>query len=183
MKTIASLLIFLCAGISSFAQTEVLNRFDDKGKKHGKWTVYLDATWKEVNDSSKALYYRYTYYDHGENIYPMGGVKKNFTLQSSSGKPKPTPGKPHLLDGEYKWLGKDGNVFSIHQLKQGEYIYCKEFFASGKLSQHFEYTKQFKGEAHTYAISVYDKVGQRKQYCMRKGPHGWLFYPCSDDDF
>lgn len=71
MKTITSLFLFLGLTLNSLAQTEKLNQLDPNGKKEGKWIVYLDDYWNKV-DSSKASYYRFTWYDHGVNIHPMG---------------------------------------------------------------------------------------------------------------
>ena len=56
--------------IPVYCQTEKINQFDNQNKKNGKWIVYLDQKWNKV-DSSKAIYYRYTWYDHGINIHPI----------------------------------------------------------------------------------------------------------------
>jgi len=51
---------------------------DSNGKKDGKWILYFDAKGDKVKDSTTAVYWRYTYYDHGVHIYPMGGfIGKN----------------------------------------------------------------------------------------------------------
>lgn len=62
-------LFLICATLSN-AQ---LNKFDAKGKKHGKWVRYLDKFWNVLEDSTNAVYYRYTFYDAGVNVHPMGG--------------------------------------------------------------------------------------------------------------
>jgi len=79
-------------------QTSGLNKFDSNGKKDGKWIVYLDRNWKKVDDSTKAIFFRYTYFDHGVNIYPMGECGgKGYKLE-----PGTVSNKAILLDGEYK---------------------------------------------------------------------------------
>lgn len=71
MKKLSLILLFLFA-LTTIGQAQDLNKYDEKGKKHGKWKVYLDKYWKVLDDSSKAVYYRYTFYDHGENQHQMG---------------------------------------------------------------------------------------------------------------
>jgi len=153
-------LFFLSAlflSLISKAQSEKWNQFDDKGKKHGKWVVYLDQNWDKVKDSTKALYYRYNYFDHGVSLYPMGPCgKKGWKLESS-----PFEGAPSkLLNGTYKWYTKDGKLSSEHILKNGEYVSCKEYYATGELNQHFDYTKKCKGEVHGWGVYIYDKAGK-----------------------
>ena len=139
-------------------QTAGLNQFDSNNKKDGKWIVYLDNDWKKVDDSTKALFYRYTYFDHGVNIYPMGPCGgKGYKLEAN-----PTGNKPILLDGEYKWYDSNDKLSSVHVLKNGEYVSCKEYFATGELSQHFDYTKKCPGQPHGWTVTIYDKKGNVK---------------------
>jgi hypothetical protein len=81
----------------SFSQTEKLNQLDDKGKKHGKWVVYLGNTWEKVKDSSEAVYFRYNVFDHGASLYPMGPMGKGWRLETLEG-----ASQKGLLDGTYK---------------------------------------------------------------------------------
>jgi hypothetical protein len=76
-------LLSLFVSVFVTAQTEKLNQLDDRGKKHGKWIVYLDNNWDKVSDSTKAVFYRYNYFDHGVSLYPMGPCgKKGWKLES-----------------------------------------------------------------------------------------------------
>ncbi|MES2513337.1 MAG: hypothetical protein V4580_04305 [Bacteroidota bacterium] len=70
---------------------------------------------------------------------------------------------------------------SEHQFKNGVYLDCKEYNKDGKLSQHFAYSKIFKGQENTYGLYQYTK-SNTKYYIMCKGPNGWTFYGCSEDD-
>lgn len=129
-----------------------INQLDAQGKKDGKWTVYLDKDWKKVDDSSKALYKRYTYFDHGANIYPMGPCGgKGYKLEGDT--------KNKTLNGEYKWYDAKGKLSSVHVFKDGEYLSCKEYFPTGELSQHFDYTKKCEGQPHGWTVFIYDKKG------------------------
>jgi antitoxin component YwqK of YwqJK toxin-antitoxin module len=138
----------------SVAAQPALNQSDPAGKKHGKWIVYLDKEWKAIEDSVRAIHHRYTYFDHGVNIYPMGRCGgKGFKLVTDSA----SPGK--VVDGTYKWYDAKGRLSSVHTFKNGEYVSCKEYFTSGGLSQHFDYTKKCEGQEHGWTVFIYDKKG------------------------
>src|SRR5688572_16648953 len=102
MKKIFLLLAFITAGFALQAQTAAINQVDENGEKNGKWIVYWDENWDQV-DSASATYIRYTYYDHGVNLYPMGSAGGNkFKLEK--------PGEDKLLHGEYKWYDGKGKL-------------------------------------------------------------------------
>ena len=85
MKTNIYILLLFCFTLTAFSQNNLINQKDSIGKKHGKWLVYWDSNWKEVKDSSQSVYHRYTVYDHGENIYPMGSCgAKSWKLESDN---------------------------------------------------------------------------------------------------
>lgn len=157
MKKIPSLLLFCFLTVICYAQTEKLNQFDSNGKKDGKWIVWLDNNWDKVKDSSKAVYFRYNYFDHGASLYPMGPCgKKGWKLESIV-----APGTPaKILNGTYKWYDKEGKLSSEHILKNGEYVSCKEYYPTGELNQHFDYTKKCKGHVHGWGVYIYDKTGK-----------------------
>jgi len=172
-KAITALLLFL--GISSifYGQKASLNQLDSSGKKHGKWIVYLDYNWKNMNESAMNVFFRYTYYDHGTNIYPMGTCGgKNYKLEiKANSLQKDTV---QLLDGEYKWFDSKGRLSSVHVLKKGEYVFCKEYYPSGELSQHFDYTKKCEGQDQGWCVYVYDKKGKltlQSPMCKDKNGH------------
>lgn len=157
MKKLFLLSIALLLPVLSFSQDEKLNQLDEKGKKHGKWVIYLDKNWFKLKDSAKAVYYRYNYYDHGTSLYPMGPCgKKGWKLETT-----PAAGTPSkFLSGEYKWYNKKGGLSSVHVLKDGMYVSCKEYYSTGELNQHFDYTKKCKGEVHGWGVYIYDKTGK-----------------------
>lgn len=157
MKKLIFFGIALCLSLFSISQTEKLNQLDEKGKKHGKWVIYLDNNWDKLKDSTKAVYYRYNYYDHGTSLYPMGPCgKKGWTLKTTSG----PPSQNKMLNGTYTWYDKKGKISSEHILKDGHYVSCKEYYPTGELNQHFDYTKKCKGETHGWGVFIYDKTGK-----------------------
>lgn len=152
-------LVFIIIQSLSFAQET--NKLDDKGKRHGKWLVYLDNNWKRIDDSTKATYKKYTYYDHGVNIYPMGPCgKKGYRLESSPEVSK--KGNYIFLEGKFTWFNKKGKISSEHVFKNGEYISCKEYYPTGELEQFFDYTKKCEEQQHGWTVTLYNKDGTIK---------------------
>ena len=164
MKSLLSLtILFISLSTCLFGQSNRINQHDINGKKAGTWILYLDQNWEVIDDSTNAVFIRYTYFENGKNIYPMGpSGGKGFSL-------KPQPAKtdePILLDGEYKWYDNKGRLSSIHEFKNGKYISCKEYFQTGELSQHFDYTKKCEGHLNGWTVFIYDKKGNLKQSFM-----------------
>lgn len=156
----AKIILLLLCYTTLFYGQDKLNQLDAAGKKDGKWVVYLDKNWRHINDSTNALYYRYTFYSHGTNLYPMGPCGgKNYKLEIIPNNNNQS-GKIKLLDGEYKWYDGKGKLKFIHVLNGGEYVSYKEYFSSGQLSQEFDYTKLWQGVLHTWYIAIYDKKGK-----------------------
>ena len=155
IKTVIAILI-LCISKMLSAQEEKINQFDSAGKKHGKWKRYLDAYWNVVDDTNKAVFWRYTFFDHGVNVHPMGaGGKKGWTMESDE--KNPSPGKIKMLNGVYTWRDKKGRVIYEHVLLDGVYVSYKEFFKSGKLQTHFDYNKHAEGQPLSWYITVYNE--------------------------
>jgi hypothetical protein len=160
MKTLLLLFTFLLSQLAS-AQSEKINQLDSAGKRHGKWLRYLDQNWKTTDDSSKAAYVRYTFYDHGINLYPMGACgKKGWKLEAPENPDKSSGIK--MLDGEYKWYNEKGKLIFYHVFSKGEYVSYKEYYSSGKLHSSFDYTKHFSGQPHSWYMTEYDKSGAIK---------------------
>jgi antitoxin component YwqK of YwqJK toxin-antitoxin module len=178
MKT---LILISTAALSltvAYGQTDKLNQVDTKGKKDGKWSVYLDSKWKEVKDNSQAVYSRYTWYEHGTNLCSMGSFE-DLTLVPSDNNLQ--MGQPKLLNGEYKWIDKNGQTKFILVLKDGEFVSYKEYYKSGKMHEYFDYTKKWQGQPHTYWICIYDKEGKAQSYFYTNGKDGWMGYGTNAD--
>lgn len=169
MKKIFSLLLFSSITLLFYGQTEKLNQFDANGKKDGKWIVWLDKDWKLAKDSMAAVYFRYNYWDHGNNLYPMGSFGGSYKLQIVSENSKIKKGNAKLLDGEYKWVNEKGHMFADHILKEGVYLEWKQYYKNGNLETHFDYTKTCDDGPHRCSIYLYNKAGKLKGA-----------YPCSD---
>ena len=154
MKKLSLIFLFLFA-ITTISHAQDLNKYDEKGKKHGKWKVYLNKYWKVLDDSSKATYYRYTFYDHGENQHQMG--RGDFKMVASIDTSKQKGIK--ILDGEYHWYDSKGRLQYIHILKNGVYMYYKEYYNTGELEKLFDYTRHTKGFPYSWYMMLLDKKG------------------------
>jgi hypothetical protein len=155
MKKLNFIILFVFS-ITTFSLAQDLNKYDEKGKKHGKWKVYLDKYWKVLDDSSKAVYYRYTFYDHGENQHQMGRGDHRMVASVDTSLQKGIK----ILDGEYHWYDSRGNLRYIHILKNGVYMYYKEYYTSGELVKLFDYTHRAKGFPWSWYMMVFDKQGK-----------------------
>lgn len=172
MKKTAFRLLLLCATLSLQAQPP--SRENGK-EKQGPALVYLDAAWFKVKDSTKAAYCRYTYFEKGQDIYPMGPRDRKWTLKHSGDETR-MPCGAKLLNGEYVWVDKKGRTRSIDHFDAGHYVKYQWFYKSGQINQVFNYREHWRDEAHTYQVKLYSKTGREKIYYMRKGPNGWLLY-------
>ncbi len=159
MKTIFILSVILLSFTSAYGQAEPLNQLDNAGKKDGKWILYLDYKGDKVKDSVDAAYWRFTYYDHGVHIYPMGGfISKNGKIESTGDKEQTN--KIKMLDGEYKCFDNKGHLQFIHVFKNGNYVSYKEFYPSGELHTYFDYTEHYEAQPHSWYMYTYDKTGK-----------------------
>ncbi len=163
-KHLLSLLLLIVCVFSN-AQ---LNKFDANGKKQGKWVRYLDMYWNTLEDSSKAVYFRYTFYDAGVNVHPMGaggkhkGWKMRTTVDTAAQK------GIKILDGDYRWHDPKGRLMYWHILKDGVYVSYKEYYETGELHTFFDYTKHVDGQPWSWYMIEYNKDGTIKHESFTK---------------
>lgn len=169
--------LFLFAANYVFCQ-EAINQLDTLGKKNGKWTVYLDERWNELKDSTKAVYYRYTYYDHGANTIPLSskGMSPIAKAEKPSGEILEI-GHPIPMDGTYRWSDRKGTIGLQYDVKKGEMVGYREYWRNGKIRLEIDYTHQFMEQPYTYEMWFTDKKGKRGHYFHQKvGKWGWIDY-------
>jgi hypothetical protein len=178
MKQHCLLIIFLfLTTIFSYGQDEKVNQYDSIGKKHGKWVEYLDYYWNVKKDSSKAVYYRYTWYDHGLNTIQMGNRGRRGWKFEPVADTNGLNGKPKLLNGEYRSYDKNGQLRFFNVLDKGNYVLYIGYGKSGETKMKIEFMKRLNNIPHTYAMYIYKNDGDLLCYYMSKGPRGgWLAY-------
>ena len=192
MKKILPLLLFFCLSVLCYSQTQKLNQLDSLGKKNGVWIEYLNVKWKVLKDSSRAVYWGYNYYDHGDNTFRIafGGMHRlHHKLEVVSNNNQKSRIK--MLDGEYKWYDRRGRIVSVDSFANGDHVFAKyyawEMFGSaylfgynkkrtGKLLEYDDYRKKYKDEPFTYYIERFDKKGNVSHYYTRKAKYGWMAY-------
>ena len=145
---------------SVVAQIDTLNRYDKNNKKTGWWIVYLDSDLAVIEDSTKAVYYRYSYFDGKFDYFNMGriGTKKNPVIAPSGEKVK----ELKLLNGEYRANHSNGQTRFVLSASKGKLIYYKEYYSNGVLKTHFDYTQSCGDTPFHYCIYQYNKDGSLK---------------------
>jgi hypothetical protein len=148
-------LLFLCAVMT----TAYCQGLDSKGKKQGKYKRYLDKYWKVLDDSSNAVYFRYTYYDHGLDVRPFGQGGANKLWKMKTVVDTAAQKGIKILDGDYRWHDPKGRLMYWHVLKNGDYLLYKEFYETGELSALYDYSKHAEGQELSFHLTTYDKKG------------------------
>lgn len=169
MRIFIILSVFCFPHLDVISQTVSMNQLDSIGRKDGKWTVYYNSKGKEVSDSAQAIYYRYTWYEHGKNIQEFDWAGKGDNVIASDSSRQNDAAK--VLHGEYKITDKKGNIKSIHVFDEGEYVSYRSFYSSGALQEYCNFTNLFFEERHSYCKRVYSKTGRVKFYYMRDQPN------------
>ncbi len=171
-------LFLICFGLTLFSYgQDTLNQFDSNGNKQGRWVVYLNDHWKELKDENGAKFCRYTWYEHGKNIYPMGAMSKKHRMEEVVHS-NIYIGKARLLDGTYNWIDKNDRIMFALVLDNGEFVAYNEFTTTGELKQLFDYTDKWKDQPHSWSMRVLKKNGEMECYYMRLGKNGWAAYGC-----
>ncbi len=179
MKTLFTLPLFTLS-LLALGQTSI-NQLDTLGKRHGKWQIYLDDRWREVEDSTQAYYSKYAYYDHGKFTHHMFKAKKKWKLEPPEGF-IPQKGKPQLLEGTFKRINKKGKVMSIEEFHNGWYTSSKSFYPSGELFATWNNTPQpDTGMPIIYPILNYTKDGQVRDYYYESKHLIGIYYQQQDE--
>lgn len=156
------------------SQESSINRVDERGLKDGYWIIYLNKYGKRVVDTVVTrFYWRYTYFDHGKNIYPMGRfISKKGKIDGPS--VIPSNNDAILLNGEYKCYEK-GRLRYVHVFKNGYYVSYKEFYANGQIAVFFDYTKHAEGQPNSWYMTCYDPSGRitREQWVKKDEKGHW----------
>jgi len=184
-----NLFLLLCAYAISILASGQVNQLDSAGKKDGKWIEYLDLHWMEVKDSSQAAYFRYTYYDHGYNVFKSMKYYKEEHLEPSENSNNPSATKKCVvLNGEYKWYDQKNRLIAIEFYQNGEYTWCKSYdwgisgdeYKGKKLHEYFDYTKKFEHQPCSFYYESYDRHGVVTKWYMHKDGKSYKCFETRD---
>lgn len=175
MKTaLLSLLFAMVISFAALGQTAASNGYDAKGKKDGKWIMYMNYHGGKEKDSTKAVYKRYTTYQHGRDLYPiitLSEIKGRIETTGAKGE----PGKPALLDGEYITYDAKGRLAIGHTFNKGVYVSNQVYYAPGKMRDQVNFAKPCGGQDNSVTIYYFDESGKIiKEGCVKREVNGRL---------
>ena len=145
--SIICILILLSAS-TAFSQPDILNKFNDEGKKVGYWKKFYSSKLEEVKDTLKAKYYGYEYYINGclfRCLYGMveaGKVKIKYKAKDS------------LENNKKGMILLDGNIFTYDKFNNLAY---KAEFLKGIIVRQNSYSYLgYKNDNSMYEEEKYD---------------------------
>ncbi len=158
---ILSILALALFSLSAISQNDTLNRYDSNQKKIGWWKVYLDKDLAETKDTSKANYFKYSYYEGKFDYFNSGkiGSKKNpviAPISDESGEEIPA------LSGEYKANHSNGHTKYVYVAEEGKLLEYREYYKNGTLKTHFDYKENCGVTPFQFCIYLYKKDGTLK---------------------
>lgn len=162
MKTqFLSFLVFIIVSQNAISQSDTLNRLDANNKKTGWWIVYLDKDLATAKDSSKAIYYKYSYFQGKYDHYDISriGTKSNPVIPYKEIK---AVNGAIPLDGTYKANFSNGKTRFILTARNGRLIEYSEFYKTGNLKHTFKYNELCGDTFLQYCIYLYKKDGSLK---------------------
>jgi hypothetical protein len=174
MRTTVLLLFLFFCKISS-AQVADTNAYNSKHKKHGYWLVYLDSNLNVCKNKSTAAYYGYDYYDNGRLAAPVQQFRKRIAKKVDF-PIKPTPGKPVLLEGNFKFYDKNGALEYEEISVQGHpaihYAYRWSKDGTLTMKEIVDFTQLYKGQQGSFYYEWYGETGLIDKYWYGKKENG-----------
>lgn len=177
IENMRTMLFLVCLMIAKHTISQDVNQFDDGGKRHGSWKIYLNSNWEEVNDTAHAAFVRDAHYEHGVDLTATGDRKGLHIEKNSDDK-----NGAELLNGEYKWLSKKNELKYVDVFENGKYVSHTKY-VNGKKAQFADHKVQWRNEPHTFRITLFPRKegGKEEYYFMRNGTEGWKLYGGSKD--
>jgi len=174
LLTLTLLLSALCA--------QGQDLLDANGKRHGRWTVWMDANWKDVKDSTQAHYARYVHFDNGELLQMLNPIRQKDWKQEYEAQTAPLAVDSKLVHGRYSWYGAKGNLICVQEFNNGEPVSIDVYRANGSLDMRVDYTKRWMEQPNTAFVATQEKSGAVESYFWRKAePTGWRSWPADKE--
>lgn len=178
MKT-PFILLFSFVTILCSSQSDTLNKYNEKGKKHGFWEQKLD-TFLIPTKSGKFSFIGYERYDNGQVLFEFENVdwkksgRMEFELDSNYSK------STKVLSGTIKYKSKAGVVISTEKYVNGYPVLIESYYLDQNNNQVekevIDFSKQYNKEIYSWRYESIrnDKVIESGWF--RKGKNGWRIY-------
>ncbi len=176
MKVFIILLFFISIQEIVMGQNFAINQLNEKGKKTGKWLIYLDENWKEVKDTNASIYKYYDEYLNGKPLIGIGKIKHKNRLE------EPAKNNGKLLNGEYKWFKKDNSLLEKFYFRNGELVNSQEYKKNNEVEFYFDYTISYDNNPYSYGMYYYMKNGLSPFFILKDGKRGWNLYEWDETD-
>jgi hypothetical protein len=180
--THAFFIICMLFYLTASAQTDPLNRLNDKVKKDGYWIQYLDSLLYPT-DSANAYFVGYDLYDNGIKVFNFGdrpGLWKKDKLVYEG--QLPLKGQAKLLDGTFKLYSPEMRIESEEIYKNGKpfyiksYVYNKKDPVNSSFNEVLYFDRLYNNIPGTFYYEEYLFGKLRTKYWFRKGKRGWKSY-------
>lgn len=180
----ANKVLYICIlffQISSYAQKDTLNKVNEKGKKTGYWTCFLNQNF-EIVDSSKGVYLGFDFYDNGNNLTGIAKAiqkKKNEKVIDSIARVlfDYNSKKYFLLDGKVLICNKDNILLSTCNFSKGHIIRLCSYhtFSSCKsvIKENLDFTRRYNNQKGSFYWEFNFCDGTVYKYWFRKGNKRW----------
>jgi len=144
------------------AQTDTLNRTDEKGHKTGWWITFLDKNLKELPSSQGATHCKYAYFHQRFNTYNMGPLGTKDSPVEFPPNDTLTLNGYKLLNGEYVARYQNGKIRYRLNAMNGVLLLYEEFFSNGALKTRIDYSPTC-GRPVKACIETWNKQGKKKR--------------------
>jgi len=181
MKKISIMLFMFClANLKGQAQTDTLNKFNDKKIKQGYWLIYLSDSLCMVDDKKDAFYYTYIYYDNGFGFdgffCPRACASKRNSSKFEINAQKANKGEPLLLHGNFKTYNKAGNLIGNETYVKGVPTIVEDntYDKKGKYvsTAVYDWGDKYQNQICSFSICDYDGDKLKSKYYQAKNEKG-----------
>jgi len=180
MRQFLLLTLFLST-LASVSLNDTLNKYNDKGKKHGYWIIYLDKSINET-DRSNSYYFGLQLYDNGQKLFSFIKLKE-IKLKVVSDNESSEKGHPVILNGDFKWYRHDSELVYHHRYENGRPVFYKRYQRNNKkndslfLCEFADFNNRYNGVLGTYTDTLYSAYSDTTiELCYRKGKRKWKWF-------
>ena len=161
-------------------------QINDYGKNKAI-TVFLNESWKVVENNKDASFLRYEYLIDDKFFPQEIYYSDNYEIKFDTNSQITTPDGIIILSGEYKWYDKHGRLLSHEKYQNGFRVWTKSYrwgffnrkLTGKKIHEYFDYSKMYENQPGTFYKELFDKKGNKSMWFLRNGEKGIKFYSTS----